>query len=223
MNILDRIIGLYAPHLCLGCGSEGALLCHECRGSLRQAEAMCYRCQSPSYLGRSCSDCRSRGGLVSVNCAAAYSGLAKDLLWSLKFERAQSAAGIIADILAEEFALNTKPDVLLVPLPTAAQRVRKRGYDQSVLIARAYARRTGCKYAPLLRRYGSQEQKGADRQQRLQQLDGSLAEKYSEAVVGKRIIIIDDVVTTGASMEAAAVALRAAGAKVVAGLAFVRA
>lgn len=223
MSILDHIIGLYAPHSCVGCGNEGFLVCDACRLTIRTAQAVCYRCDSPSPLGRTCRDCRQESQLVSLNCFTQYEGPAKDLLWALKFERAQAAATTIADMLAEQFACNTPEDAIIVPLPTAMKRVRKRGYDQAVLVARAYAKRTGCQYAPLLQRYGNQEQKGAGRQQRLHQLDGSLRIRHTADIAGKRIILVDDVVTTGASMEAAASVLKTSGAKVVAGLAFARA
>jgi len=152
-------------------------------------------------------------------------GLAKDVLWALKFDRAQAAAEEIASIMVEKYASATPEDALIVSVPTAMSRVRKRGYDQASLIARAYARHTGCQYAPLLVRYGKQEQKGAGRQQRYMQLRGAYAIKQAQAakVVGKRIILIDDVVTTGATLEQAATVLMAGGAKVVAALAFARA
>jgi ComF family protein len=114
-------------------------------------------------------------------------------------------------------------DVLIVPVPTARRRVRSRGYDQAVVIARALAKRKGCRYAPLLLRYGSQEQKQADRFQRRQQLRGAYAVREPASAVGARILLIDDVVTTGATLEEAATLLKAAGARVVGGLVFARA
>lgn len=152
-----------------------------------------------------------------------YEGLSKELLWALKFDRAQAAADIISRKLAEAYGDITPADALIVPVPTATKRVRARGYDQAVLIARSYARHTGCRYAPLLVRHGSQEQKGADREQRRSQLAEAYTLKQPHKIAGRRIILIDDVVTTGASFEMAATTLKSAGAKAVAGLAFARA
>ena len=223
MSILERLVSVYAPHACLGCGSEGLLLCTDCDQKLLPAAVCCYQCLAPSRLGRTCRSCRQTSQLVSVNCVAQYQGLAKDLLWALKFDRTQAAADIIASKLAAAYSGPTPADALIVPVPTAAKRVRARGYDQAVLIARAYARQVGCQYASLLVRHGSHEQKGAGREQRQQQLQGALSLKYPKDVAGRRIIIIDDVVTTGASLEAAAQTLKAGGARAVAALAFARA
>jgi ComF family protein len=223
MNVLERIVALYATHVCLGCGSEGSVLCIECVASLPFSEECCYRCRIPSRLGRTCRTCRAESVLVSVNSAVPYAGLAKDMLWSLKFERAQAAASLIASRMAELYGAAVPADALIVPVPTARKRVRARGYDQAVLIARAFARQTGCIYAPLLVRLGSQEQKGAGRQQRHDQLQGAFRIKRPERVQGCRIMLVDDVLTTGATFEEAAAVMQAAGAKAVGALAFARA
>lgn len=224
MSVLERIISLYAPHLCLGCGLEGSLLCGSCYQRLVPAVMCCYQCQALSKMGRTCRICRPGSALVSLNCVTNYTGLAKDLLWALKFDRAQAAADIIARSMAAAYSDVTPADALIVPLPTAAKRVRRRGYDQAALIARAYARYTGCSYYPALVRHGGQEQKGASRKLRRQQLTEAFTLRCSKKdVAGRRLILIDDVVTTGASLEAAASTLKVAGAKVVAGLVFARA
>ena len=223
MSILEQLVNLYAPHICVGCGFEGSLLCSGCRTKLAPQTACCYRCNSPRRLGRTCSTCRHVTRLVSVNCVTSYSGLSKDLLWALKFDRAQAAAEIIGGVMAQAYSRSTPADALIVPIPTAMKRVRKRGYDQASLIARSYARHTGCQYAPLLLRYGSQEQKAAGRLERHQQLQGAYRLKDPTKVAGRRIILIDDVVTTGATLEQASAVLADAGAKAIAGLAFARA
>lgn len=223
MSILERLVDLYAPHICVGCDFEGSLLCNSCRPKLIPQAACCYQCHSPSRLGRTCPACRGDGRLLSVNCATSYAGLSKDLLWALKFDRAQAAADIIGSILAATYTANTPKDALIVPVPTATKRIRKRGYDQAVLIARSFARHTGCQYASLLIRHGSQEQKGAGRQQRHQQLRGAFQVKNSAKVANRRIILVDDVITTGATLEQASSVLTASGARAVAALVFAQA
>jgi ComF family protein len=200
-------------------------MCEDCTASLQVHTPCCYLCRAPTQLGRTCRSCRAGANsrLISINCAVDYSGAAKDLLWALKFDRAQAAADIIASIMASRYSANTPSDALIVPVPTAAKRVRMRGYDQAVLIAKAYASKTGRQYAPLLQRYGSQEQKGAGREQRHAQLSGALRAKPSPTLNNARIILVDDVVTTGATLEQASEVLITAGAKAVAAIAFARA
>jgi ComF family protein len=224
MSVLENLINLYAPHACIGCGFEGSLLCDDCERQLDPATECCYRCQIPRRLGRTCVDCREQSPLVSVNCFTSYSNqIAKDLLWALKFNRAKAAAQIIALQIADMYQEVTPSDALIVPVPTAAKRVRSRGYDQAVLIARAYAKYSGCTYSSMFLRLGGRQQKGADRLRRHQQLHGSLVLKRPEQVSGTRVILIDDVITTGATMEEAARVLKAAGARAVACLAYARA
>lgn len=223
MNLVERIVSLYAPHACAGCGREGALLCMTCITMLPEPESCCYLCRASTRHGRTCRQCRSETCLVSVNSATRYAGAAKGLIWSLKFDRAQAAADIAGRLLAVRYGRQLDGDVLVVPVPTASKRIRKRGYDQAVLIARSFARHAGCKYAPLLVRYGAQEQIGASRQQRHDQLRGVFSLKKPGAVSGARIILIDDVLTTGATMEEAAALLKAHGAAAVGALVFARA
>ena len=223
MKLLERMVGIYAPLACLGCSAEGAILCADCCISLPPAASRCYNCNNPTLLGRTCPDCRQPGRPVSANAATLYDGLAKDLVWRLKFGRIQAAAEVMAACLATRFSGNIAEDFLIIPVPTARRRVRQRGYDQARLIARALARQTGCQFAQPLRRLGSQEQIGANRQQRSQQLQGSLEVNRPLLVQQRRILLVDDVLTTGATLETAATALYAAGASVVGGLVFAQA
>jgi ComF family protein len=223
-NILDTAIGIFAPHQCLGCGREGSLLCQACRRGVSPPQAVCYMCQIESAYGRTCRECRSatHSPLVSVNCVAEYEGLPKSLLRQLKFERSRIAANIIGNWLAEAYGSMIPSDALIVPVPTASSRVRMRGYDQAVLIARAVARRTDGEYKSLLRRYGAQEQKHASRSLRQTQLQGVFSVKKSADVVGKRILLIDDVLTTGATLNEAATLLRSQGARTIGAIVFAR-
>jgi ComF family protein len=101
---------------------------------------------------------------------------------------------------------------LLVPVPTASSHVRRRGYDQAKLITRLVAAQTGLHYTDCLIRTGQSRQVGASRRQRLEQLQHAYRTTEHKLIKAAHIILIDDVVTTGATLEAAAGALRRAGA-----------
>ncbi len=111
-------------------------------------------------------------------------------------------------------------EVLLVPVPTATTRVRERGYDQAVVLARELSRLSGRTSACPLVRLGQAHQVGASRAARLRHLDGAFRVRYSDKIKGAHIVLIDDVCTTGATLESAARALREAGAKQVDALVF---
>ncbi len=219
MSILEKIIGLYAPHVCVGCDAPGAVVCTGCIHKLPRPADRCYRCHSASSGGQTCVQCLQYG-LLAVNAATCYVRMAKDIVWRLKFQRAKAAAECMAAPMARICREKLRPVTIIVPVPTASSRVRRRGYDQAVVLARAIALRAGAAYTPLLTRQGRQEQIGAGRAQRRSQLQGAFLVRNPRYVRGTHIILVDDVVTTGATLESAARALRSAGAESVEAVVF---
>jgi ComF family protein len=215
MSILDSLVGLLVPHSCLACGAEGRLLCQPCMVGLTGAEPLCYRCQRPSAEGFTCLNCATP--LRRVRVVANYEKIAKALIWRLKLNGAQAAARIMARRMAEGLR---HEEFLLVPVPTATRRARQRGYDQARLLARELSRQTGLPYLDCLARHGQTHQHGANRHGRLQQLEGSF--RVKRKVDNACILLIDDVVTTGATLEAAAQVLARAGAARIEAVVFAR-
>jgi len=202
MSVLEKLVGLLAPHECLGCGNEGRLLCPSCLKSLPPAKVPA---PHTSHLSK-------------IQSVTLYEGLAKDLIWKLKSDGAQAAAYIMASAMAE--LLRGAESVCLVPVPTAVSRVRQRGYDQAKLIARSLARQTGFAYANYLIRCGQAHQVGANRLIRLQQIGGAFRVRQVFKLKGAKILLIDDVTTTGATLDTAAELLKTAGAASVKALTF---
>lgn len=211
MSLIDRLLAMVAPHECLGCGAEGALLCAVCAQALPAIPSRCYRCHKVSAEARTCSGCRKTSRLRSVGVATIYEAVAKEIVWKLKFAGAQEAAKVMATRMVP--LLEVPLTAVFVPVPTATSRVRRRGYDQAALLARELARQTKRPAAPCLVRTGQQHQVGARRQQRLRQLATAFRAKNSSTVRDGHVILVDDVVTTGATLEAAAAVIMAAGAK----------
>ena len=111
-------------------------------------------------------------------------------------------------------------ETLIVPVPTATSRVRQRGYDHAVLIAMMIAETRKHEYSHPVTHLFQSRQVGANRQKRLAQLNDSFVVTKPEIVKGREILLIDDVVTTGASMEAMTQVLKKSGAKKVNALIF---
>ena len=220
--IIEHIISYLAPHACISCRTEGPLLCQQCIGALPNAQHDCYRCGATTATSGICADCRPKTPLASVTARTTYQGLAKDLLWKLKFDRAVAAAVPIA-LACAAIAPTASSDLIITHVPTATNRVRQRGYDQSWHVARNVAKYLGKPAYPLLGRVGTARQVGADAATRKTQLGNAFRPRNSRHTANAHILLIDDVITTGASLEAAANILHSAGASRIDALVFAQA
>jgi ComF family protein len=219
--LFEHIIGLISPHHCLVCSREGTLLCPNCFAALPQARERCYICQKTSPGGRTCATCSSQTAVKFVQSLVAYQGAAKDMLWQLKSERARAAANIIGRQCAALIQPNTQ--TIITFIPTAPIRVRQRGYDQAKCIAKTVAQCSSLPVASLLARTSSNRQVGADAKTRRKQLVQAFRPINTYLAHDKHIILVDDVITTGSSIRAAADVLVAAGARSISAVTFAQA
>lgn len=222
MSLLDKLIAVIAPYDCLGCSVEGRLLCRACAALLPDLPERCYRCRKLSPGSRTCTPCRKISRLYAVHVATEYEGMAQQMIWRLKFIGARTAARSMAESMLPLIE-SVEQGVCIVPVPTATTRVRQRGYDQATLVARELAKRSGLSYRYLLRRHGKTHQVGARRSQRLKQIHGAFRVSKPVGVTIKHVLLVDDVLTTGATLETAAAALRAAGVQRVSALVYAQA
>ncbi len=207
--MLRFLAALVAPPACAACGAPGtanALLCPPCRAALPWLGAStCSRCALPRPCGPPCP--AAHAAFDRAWAAVAYEGSGRAVVAALKF-RGRLA---LADLMAAQIAANAPPGIVagtLVPIPTAPDRRRARGFDQAELLARALARRTGLPARPLLRRLDRARQAGSGRAARLAAPMRIVPRGPAPAL----ITLVDDVHTTGATLDTCAKALRNAGA-----------
>jgi ComF family protein len=209
MKLFDAMLARIAPYECLGCGGEGSLLCGDCFPKLGSpVPSRCFRCQRATEDFQVCPSCRPSAGLSRVRAGYVYRGYAKALVKEFKFGGKRGAAKEIAALMAR---LVPQREAVLVPVPTATQRARSRGYDHAKLLASALADATTLPWAPLLARTSQHRQLGAGRNERLRSMAGAF--RAIRSLEGAHIVLVDDVVTTGATLAEAAKTLRAAGAR----------
>lgn len=210
--MLPQLLALVVPPCCAACRAPGIratdALCPACRRGLPWLPtATCERCGLPRPCGRCPA---AHAAFERAWSAMAYEGVARDAVRALKFARAR----VLADVMAAQIAACAPPALLirgtLVAVPAHPRRRRERGFDPAELLAAALSRRTGLPLQRALRRDATAaRQLGASRAQRreLHRLGFTAA-----AAAPKRAILIDDVHTTGATLDACATALRSAGA-----------
>jgi predicted amidophosphoribosyltransferase len=146
-----------------------------------------------------------------VPAIIAYEGVGRELLARLKYRDARQAVAPLADAIAARADAGRGIDAWTIDavtwIPTTDRRRRERGFDQAELLARAVARRLGRPCRRLLRRLGDDHQTGRSRSERLR---GPTL--VAAGVPPRNVLLIDDVVTTGATVRAAVEALTNAGA-----------
>lgn len=213
MNIspLESLVSLLTPPDCAICKVEGAMLCVSCQQTIYAAlENRCYLCNKMTKQHRVCQGCSSRSGLRRVWWLDSYSEITKQLVKEMKFHRKRAIARMFGNMLAEALPY-LSDDTIVVPVPTANNRVRQRGFDQAVVLARQFASQRGLSYCPALRRLHRGDQIGKSRIERYQQMEHSFV--MAEPLPPKAtILLVDDVLTTGATLESAARLLRRSGA-----------
>jgi ComF family protein len=205
---LARLLSLVAPPLCLAC-----------RGAAPVHQPLCRRCRADL---RWLAPDQPEGPGPPVWAAVSYEGPARALVRALKFRGAVA----LADAIAAQMAAGAPPGLLegrsLVPVPLHPARRRRRGFNQAREIAAALSRRSGLPLCDCLERIvGGRSQVGRSREERLGALSGGVRLRPG-AAVPLRALLVDDVVTTGATLAACAAALAGAGVREVGALAYAR-
>lgn len=162
---------------------------------------------------------------IAVVARTIYQPPLRDAIRRLKYDNRPDLARPLAQLLAESLEDFRDTGALLVPVPVHPHRLAERGYNQAALLAGALAYWGPWKSAPLAlaRRRWSGPQVGHDRTARLQNVKNDFAVRQAKLVAARTVIVVDDVVTTGATAYSCLSALRSAGAKVVAVAAIARA
>ena len=227
LRFLLRSLADFAfPPICCGCDSEAesGLVCDSCRLLLFTSELdVCPRCGRPcADAAEGCGRCEPALALHRVRALGLFAPPMRGLVHALKYDGKTSLAPLLGSALAalveQDTELRRAEVVAAVPLHPA--RRRERGYNQSELLARVVAERTGRPWLdPLARhRNTSTQTRQPDARARWENVSGAFGLRPGASVAGLSLLLVDDVMTSGATLDAAASELVAAGAVSVAGL-----
>jgi competence protein ComFC len=228
-QFLWATVDLVFPPQCAGCGRPGQRFCADCRLKLTLLQPpFCQRCGYPVRQAGLCELCdfgvNRLSALAGVRSAAFFEGPLQTAIHQLKYRGDLILADDLAGLMLAGAAEDLPAGGLVVPVPLAPERQTARGYNQAGLLARTFAERRGLRLAwqgvARVRATGSQV--GLSAKQRRVNVAGAFAGQR-RVVAGQSIILIDDVCTTGSTLDACAEALLAAGAVQVWGLTLGRA
>jgi predicted amidophosphoribosyltransferase len=225
-SLIDRLVSLVVPPLCLCCREpelSGLVVCDRCRARLVPLrDPRCGRCGAPVVASvPRCPECRGRHLAFTTAWAPfAYETTARTLVGALK----QRGATRGAAFMGAEIASRAPPSLVggtLVPVPAHPGRRRRTGMNQAACLAASIGRRVGLPVAALLGRVTGAQQVGLARGERIANARSSVT--APRRPVGGRLVLVDDVYTTGATLDACARALLEAGADEVVAITFARA
>jgi len=221
-RLFSELLAVFVPPACASC--RAALprtelrLCGECtRGLPWLPERVCRRCGLPSHR-RGCP--ASRAAFTRAWAPLAYDGVARNLVAALKFRAALPVAALMAAHIAANLPADLRASRVLVPVPPQPARRRRRGFDPAAELCAALAPRLGLPASEcLVRRDRAHRQVGATRAQRRR--GGRMAIEL-RAPPPRAALLIDDVHTTGATLDACARALVAGGCEEVVAITYAR-
>lgn len=210
-TIVEHLLSMVAPHLCSCCGQIGSSFCDNCKYNItHEVIPRCVICKKFAISGI-CSD--HKASFTQAWSVGQRSGSLQRLIGNFKFQNLKSAGKELAALL--DMTLPSLPvSTVLVPIPTAPAHIRVRGYDHALLIAKELGSIRNLPVQPILKRGNSFTQHHSDRNTRLLQAKTAF---YVEGLLDPTLIylLVDDVITTGATIMQAAQLLKEAGATTV--------
>jgi ComF family protein len=214
------------PRWCIGCSREGDLLCYSCRQKLPKImPPLCPRCGKPQSSGILCPSCVAwQAEIDGIRSPFRFEELIREAIHQLKYRNLRALAVPLAQLLQDYLVASPVPGEVLVPVPLHPKRLRERGYNQSSLLSRELGKLINLPVVDdclIRQKYAPPQARTSNVDERLSNVAGAFTCR-DQRLKGKQILLVDDVSTSGATLDACAGALKAAGATSVRGLVLAR-
>lgn len=222
-RILKNILDALFPAHCAGCGDSGAVLCEGCTATISSPKCFCAFCGSGEINYGICEECADFYDIspIKVYWTVRYRDSAiKKLVKALKYRSASSVVDVLGKLLVAKIE-NVMPNIdndmsVIISVPLHKRRIRERGFNQSELLAKYLADKINIPIEKniLIKTKNTPSQVMAfSRRERLNNLKGSFDVRDEDKIKNKTVILVDDVITTGATIIEASHTLKKAGCK----------
>lgn len=220
--ISNFFLDLIFPKKCVNCGEFGSFCCQKCLAKIKPIQTqVCPKCGKISDQGKWCPGCKGESNLSGIIVAADYQvGPTKELIHHLKYLGMLELAPVLADLLIDQLIdVDFRGQIIVTSVPLHRRRLKERGFNQAEILAKLTAKNIGYDYQNLLirKKYSDSQVKSSGKKRRENLID-AFAPTKSALITDKTIILVDDVSTTGATLEECAKVLRENGARQVWGL-----
>lgn len=225
-QLQSEVIDLFFPRSCLGCGKVGGFFCTGCSQKLpRLLPPICQRCGKPESSGTYCRECwGTQNQMHAIRSVFVFEGIIRKAVHEFKYRSLRSLATPFAQYMADYFSEHMLMADVLLPVPAHENRLKRRGYNQSELLAVQISAMVSVPVrGDFIRRV--RDNKPQARTTSAEERRGNMQNAFtciSDEVSGKDVMIIDDVCTSGATLEACAAVLKLKGANRVSGLTLAR-
>ena len=222
IRFVESILNLIFPPRCVSCSKTGSCFCPKCREELAYLpQPLCVKCSEPIGSGILCNRCQSqKWDIDGIRSVFQYEGAIRQAVIQFKYHNVKALAEPLADLIAQSLDNSSIKADMLIPVPSHPHRLRERGYNQAALLAGKLSRLTAIPVndRALVRTKNTPQQAKTDSlAQRVENMTDAFACK-SRDLSGKRILLIDDVCTSGTTLNSCAIPLKAAGAASVHGI-----
>lgn len=215
-SLKQKTLNFLFPPRCVSCGKGGAFLCRKCHNKLTYLQApLCVRCSKPIRTGTICSKCQSQIWDIDGICSVfKYGGAIRQAIIQFKYENIKALDDPLSHFMMEYLRKHPLSFDIIIPVPIHKRRLRERGYNQSSLLARrlSYMTRMPVVEEVLVRTKHTPSQAKSDNVDQRRKNIRNAFKCVSHDISGKRILLIDDVCTSGATLNSCATSLKSAGA-----------
>lgn len=211
-SAIEKVVNLISPYECLVCEYEGAVVCKNCwEPNVPIRKPACFWCNTLSVDGRTCPRCKRTTHLAGATIPYRLNGLVEQCIYELKYYHNKQMAKFLAGYLADSRDI-TKFDCISF-VPAIGKNQRRRGYNQAKLLAKEVSDIQNIPLVNSLSRISHTNQIGLNRVQRLSSVKNNFI--AIRDFTSKKVLLVDDVLTTGATLNECARVLKQSGAKTV--------